>query len=82
MKIKEVIVTRNTRLKNIEPTMMSVPELAKRWGLSRGFLWNRCKDGKMPASKIGERWLVPMWYVEEQEIGSNNFEEESVKKEG
>ena len=55
-------------------TMIAVPDLAKRWGCSRGFLWNRCKKEQMPASKIGDRWFVPMWYVEQQEKNSHNTE--------
>ena len=50
-----------------EVTMISIPNLAKTWGCSRNFIWERCKTREIPATKIGDRWFIPMWWVKEQE---------------
>jgi len=52
---------------NITATMISIPNLAKSWGCSRNFIWERCKNGEIPATKIGDRWFIPQWWVDQQE---------------
>ena len=52
---------------DVEVTMISIPYLSKRWGCSRNFIWDRCKTKEIPATKIGDRWFIPMWWVKEQE---------------
>jgi len=46
-----------------EITMTSVTELAKRWGCSKNFVWERCKIGKIPSMKIDDRWFIPTKWV-------------------
>ena len=58
---KRIIMT------NIEMKMISIPNLAKSWGCSRNFLWERCKNEEIPATKIGDRWFIPTWWVKEKE---------------
>ena len=48
-------------------TMISIPNLAKAWGCSRDFLWRMAKTGEIPATKIGERWFIPRWWVKKRE---------------
>ena len=64
---KYTTVTRRIIMTNIEMTMISIPNLAKSWGCSRNFLWERCKTDEIPATKIGDRWFIPMWWVKERE---------------
>ena len=52
---------------DVEITMTSIPDQSRRWGCSKNFLWERCKSGEIPATKIGDRWFIPIWWVKEQE---------------
>ena len=47
--------------------MISIADLVKRWGSTRHFIWNKCKNGEIPATKIGDKWFISMTYVEEFE---------------
>lgn len=39
---------------------MTVPEAARRLGLSRGRLAKLCKDGRVRgAQKLGRQWIIP-----------------------
>ena len=53
-------------MQDVEITMISIPDLAKAWGCSRNFIWGRCKSGEIPATQIGDRWFIPIWWVKEQ----------------
>jgi len=54
-------------VEEINSSMISIPVLAKTWGCSRNFIWQRCKSGEIPATQIGDRWFIPMWWVKEKE---------------
>ena len=66
-KFKEQLSTASKK-KNTTRTMLSIPELAERWGCSRNFIWQRCKSEEIPSRRImGDRWFIPMAWVEKQE---------------
>jgi len=56
-----------------ERQMLSLQELADRWGTSRQYTWERARDGTIPAVKIGAKWLIPMRWVTEQENVGNDY---------
>jgi hypothetical protein len=37
---------------------MSIPQLARELGVSRVSVWNKVKTGKIPAQKVGGRYVV------------------------
>ena len=53
--------------KNNSRTMLSITELSKRWGCSRNFIWQRCKSEEIPSRMMGDRWFIPVSWVEKQE---------------
>ena len=57
-----------SKKKSTTRTMLSIPELAERWGCSRNFIWQRCKSEEIPSRRImGDRWFIPVSWVEKQE---------------
>lgn len=38
--------------------ILTVPEIAKFFGVSRKTVYAWCKDGNLPAFKIGQEWMV------------------------
>lgn len=50
-----------------ENKFISIPKLAKRWGVSRSFIWEQCKSGKIPSMRINTKWCINFEWVEEQE---------------
>jgi hypothetical protein len=28
-------------------------------------IWRRCVDGSIPAVRIGSRWLIPAWWIDD-----------------
>tara|TARA_R100000808_G_C2133583_1_gene142289 strand:- start:1424 stop:1639 length:216 start_codon:yes stop_codon:yes gene_type:complete len=54
-----------------EATMISIPELAKRWKCSRHHIWNQVQDKEIPAIQVGKRWFISMMYVNEIETELN-----------
>lgn len=65
--ITAAIVPDTAAIEPDEPRMISIIKLSRQWGCSRNFIWERCKSGEIPATKIGDRWFVPMWWVKEKE---------------
>jgi len=49
-----------------EVTMLSIPDLARPWDCSRNFIWACCRSGEIPSTKIGGKWLIPVWWVKKQ----------------
>jgi excisionase family DNA binding protein len=47
------------------PKMLTVEEVAAALHLSDQTVWRYVRDGKLPASKIGRRYLIPENAVEE-----------------
>lgn len=43
----------------IEKRTMSVNDLARSLGISRGSAYQACKDKEVPVIKIGRRFLIP-----------------------
>jgi len=38
---------------------LSLDETAEWVGLSRRTVWRMCKDGRLPSTREGSRWLIP-----------------------
>ena len=55
----------------VNKPIISIPDLVKRWGKSRNWIWKGCTDGSIPATKIGERWYVDMDWVHKTETIDN-----------
>ena len=53
--------------KNNEQTLISIPDLAQRWGTDKSGLWNKVQSGDIPANRLGIRWFIPMDFVKEFE---------------
>ena len=34
-------------------------------GVSVTTLWRRCVDGSIPAVRLGSRWLLPAWWIDD-----------------
>ena len=52
-------------------TIISIPELVARWGLSKQYIWLKCKNGEFPGKKIGTRWFVDTeWVLETEKNGT------------
>ena len=45
---------------------ISVPEAARRLGISRTFAYQMIRAGDIPSVKIGQKILVPMKWLEEK----------------
>jgi hypothetical protein len=43
--------------------------VGKRMGLGRNQAYDAAKAGTIPAIKIGNRWIVPAWFVRQLENG-------------
>ena len=56
-----------------EKTYLSIPELAKRWGCSKNFVWERCKSGKIPSMKIDDRWFISVKWILDQEAKTDDL---------
>jgi excisionase family DNA binding protein len=59
--------------RKLEKATMSVPEMAKRLGVSRSLGYELVKSGQVPALKLGiKRLVVPVYVVERmlEEAGS------------
>ena len=56
-------MSNNTEITKTEPTMISIPELARRWKCSRHHVWNQVQNEEIPAIKVGKRWFISMMYV-------------------
>ena len=61
------------KLKTESPkqTLTSIKKLAQRWNCSERLIWEKCRDGEIPSSKIGDKWFISMEYVEHAEKGNN-----------
>jgi excisionase family DNA binding protein len=42
-----------------EKKFETAPELARRWGVTRGRVHQLIVDGRLPAVKMGRDWLIP-----------------------
>lgn len=40
------------------PKLLTVAEVAHFFRLSKATIWRMCRAGKLPAVKIGARWLI------------------------
>ena len=56
-----------------EKTYLSIPELAKRWGCSKNFVWERCNSGKIPSMKIDDRWFISVKWILDQEAKTDDL---------
>ena len=61
----------------IEPVLMTITNVAKRWATTRQNIWNMCKDGRLPATMIGSRWYVPLSVIKEKELPTNTPNKEN-----
>lgn len=43
---------------------MSVPEFAKRWGISRSLAYQLVKNGDLRAIRLGKRLIIPVAEIE------------------
>ena len=32
---------------------------------SRTSIWRACRDGSIPARRVGRRWVIPVWWVDD-----------------
>ena len=65
------------KAEQIEPKLMSITDVAKRWTTTRQNIWNMCRDGRLPATMIGSRWYVIFDSVLEMEQPTNTPEKEN-----
>jgi excisionase family DNA binding protein len=52
-----------------ESTMLTTGELAERWRVSIGLIRGQIYQGKIPTLRVGRRYLVPVWWIEDAEKG-------------
>ena len=47
--------------------LLKIREAAEALGgcVSTTTLWRQCRAGEIPAIRIGSRWLIPAWWVDE-----------------
>lgn len=48
------VILGNDVLENVE----GVDDIAKKWGMSPGYIKNLCAKGKIQAKKIGKTWVI------------------------
>ena len=68
---------RTMKAEQIEPKLMSITDVAKRWTTTRQNIWNMCRDGRLPATMIGSRWYVIFDSVLEMEQPTNTPKKEN-----
>lgn len=68
---------RTMKAEQIEPKLISITDVAKRWTTTRQNIWNMCRDGRLPATMIGSRWYVIFDSVLEMEQPTNTPEKEN-----
>ena len=44
--------------KRREEKSVTIPELARELGVSRVAVWNKVKQGKIPATKVGRQYII------------------------
>ena len=44
--------------------------------ISKSTIWRLCRDGDIPAVRLGRRWFIPNWWL--QDVGSRPTIEETV----
>ena len=68
---------------SVNAELIGIGDLAERWQTTRNFIWRRCKSGKIPRDKIGERWFIHMDFVlaEEERIKRVNVANNPVVNE-
>jgi excisionase family DNA binding protein len=47
-----------------QTTLLTIPEVAERLGLSEPMVRRYCAEGRLPAQKVGNGWVVRRWDVE------------------
>jgi len=47
--------------------LLRIREAAEALGgcVSTTTLWRQCRAGEIPAVRIGSRWLIPAWWIDE-----------------
>jgi excisionase family DNA binding protein len=50
-----------------EKPLISTSALVERWGIDRKTILGAIADGKIPCTKVGRRWLIPLAWVQAQE---------------
>ena len=47
--------------------LLKIREAAEALGgcVSTTTLWRRCQTGEIPAVRIGSRWLIPAWWIDD-----------------
>ena len=65
------------KAEQIEPKLMSITDVAKRWTTTRQNIWNMCRDGRLPSTMIGSRWYVIFDSVLEMEQPTNTPKKEN-----
>ena len=47
--------------------LLKIREAAEALGgcVSTTTLWRQCQAGEIPAIRIGSRWLIPAWWIDE-----------------
>ena len=47
--------------------LYKIAEAAEKLGgcVSGTTLWRRCVDGAIPAVRLGSRWLIPAWWIDD-----------------
>jgi excisionase family DNA binding protein len=51
--------TREGTMSHAEPLTYSVDEVAELLGIARGVAYECVRNGSIPATRVGRRWLVP-----------------------
>jgi len=47
--------------------LLTIDETVEALGgtVSRTSIWRACRDGSIPARRVGRRWVIPVWWVDD-----------------
>ena len=47
--------------------LLTIDETVEALGgtVSRTSIWRACRDGSIPARRVGRRWVIPGWWIDD-----------------
>ena len=64
----------------VEPKLLGITQVAKRWGFSRHHIWNLIDRNDIPAVKSGNKWFIPMAFILEYEAIQEKRSKEKINE--